>query len=97
MSIKNSNLIGKTIEETKKYHEKYLNAINNPVRRKILRAIKDGHATVRKLQSFTGIDKKELTWHLKILEDVFCISKTSNKREIIYKITQEGKIVDCLE
>lgn len=97
MSIKDSNLVGKTIEETKKYHEKYLRAINNPVRRKILRAIKDGHGTVRELQSFTGIDKKELNWHLNILENVFCIEKSSNEGRIIYTITQEGKIVDYLE
>jgi len=96
MSGKDSKTIGKSIEETRKYHLLYLRAINNPLRRRILRAIKDGCRTIEDLRSSTGLDTDSLKWHLSVLEHGFCVEKDIRDDKMIYKITQEGKAIDYL-
>jgi len=92
-----SKTIGRSIEETRQYHERYLRAINSPVRRRILKALKKGTATIEDLQSRTGLDENTLTWHLSILEHGFCIQKNMKEGKPVYKLTQEGRIIDYLE
>jgi len=96
MSGKQSRTISDSIEETRLYHERYLRAISSPLRREILRAIKDGFTTVRDLRARTGLDEKSLNWHLSILEHGFCVEKDTRKGELVYRLTQEGKVVDFL-
>jgi predicted transcriptional regulator len=97
MSQKDSKTIGKSIEETRQYHKQYLRAINNPVRRKILNSIKRGCTSIKDVQANTGLDLETLNWHLNILEYGFCIEKDVKKGKIVYRITQEGRIVDYLK
>ena len=97
MSSKEFTKIGKTIEESREYHKQYLRAISNPLRRKILRAIKEGCSTFEDLQSSTRLNIKTLDWHLNILERGFCIEKYDKGGKIVYKLTQEGKVIDYLE
>ncbi len=97
MSRKDSKTIGDTLEETKEYHRRFLRAVNNPLRRRILRALKDGDATIEDLQKKTGLDAKTLEWHLSILIHGFCIEKEERGEATIYKLTQEGEVVDFLE
>ena len=85
------------MEETKEYHERYLRAVNNPLRRDILRAIKDGDATIKALESVTGLDAKTLDWHLCILEHGFCVETEEEGGETLYRLTQEGKVVDYVD
>ena len=87
----------KSLEETREYHQQYLRAISNPVRRKILRAIRDGHSTRTALQSHTGLAVDALEWHLSVLEHDFCIVKESREGQIVYTLTQEGKVIDYLD
>ncbi len=89
--------VSKSIEETRLYHMRYLRAINNPVRRKILRAVKEGCTTIECLQSSTGLDKAGLEWHLSLLEWGFCVEKDIKQGKTVYRLTQEGKVVDTLE
>jgi len=96
MDNKTSKTIGDSIEETKEFHTRLLRAVNNPVRRKILRALKDGEATVESLQVKTGLEPKNLEWHLSILEWGFCIEKVLKDGKSKYKLTQEGKVVDFI-
>ena len=96
MSEKDST-IGKSIEETRQYHTRYLRAINSPLRRKILRALKKGCTTIEDLQSSTGLDNDTLKWHLSVLEHGFCIEKVIKQGKLTYKLTQEGRVVDYLE
>lgn len=84
------------MEETKEYHERYLRAVNNPLRRNILRALKDGDATLKALESITGLDAKTLDWHLSILEHGFCVEREEGG-ETLYRLTQEGKVVDYVD
>jgi len=97
LSGKDSKTIGKSIEETRQYHTRYLRAVNNPLRRKILRILKEGYATIEDLQSRTGLDNNTLKWHLSVLEHGFCIEKDIKQGKLVYKLTQEGKVVDYLE
>ena len=97
MSDKDSKTIGKSMEETKEYHVRYLRAINSPVRRDILRALKEGEATVEALGGRTGLEEKSLTWHLSLLEYGFCVEKREKAGEVFYDLTQEGKVVDYVD
>jgi len=94
---KDSKTISKSIEETRQYHARYLRAINSPLRREILRALKKGYATVKDLQSSTGLDNNTLKWHLSILEHGLCVEKDIKQGKLVYKLTQEGRVVDYLE
>jgi len=97
LSRKTSKTTSDSIENTRQYHERYFRAINNPLRREILKALKEGHATVEDLQSKTGLESDTLTWHLKILEHDFCVEKEIKQGKTYYKLTQEGKVINYLE
>jgi DNA-binding transcriptional ArsR family regulator len=97
MSGSDSKTIGGTMEETKERHVRYLRAINSPVRREILRALKEWPATIEALKEKTRMDEKALAWHLSILEYGYCIEKEVEDSTVIYKLTQEGRVVDYVD
>lgn len=97
MSGKKSKATSDSIELTRLYHERYLRAVNNPLRRKILRVLKDGPADIEKLLSKTGLENEALKWHLNMLEHGFCIEKKTDSGKLLYELTQEGKVVDYME
>jgi len=83
--------------ETKQFHERYLRAVNSPLRRKILSALNEGNATIVELEAKTGLDVTALEWHLGVLESGFCIEKENKQGILIYKLTQEGKVVNYIK
>ena len=97
MSGKKSKTTSDSIELTRLYHERYLRAMNSPLRRKILRVLKEGPANVEELSSKTGIENEALKWHLNILEHGFCVQRETNSGKLLYKLTQEGRVVDYME
>lgn len=97
MSDKKNRPAGDSIESTRLYHELYLRAVSNPLRRKILRVLKEGSASIEELSSKTGIQNEALQWHLDTLEHGFCVEKESINGRWLYKLTQEGRVVDYLE
>ena len=97
MSGKRSKTIGDSIEETRLFHTYYLRAINSPLRRKILRILNERHFTFEELQFKTELEKATLKWHLDILEHGFCVEKQLEQGKLVYKITQEGRVIDFLE
>ena len=94
MSDKDSKTIGRTMEETREFHRRYLRAINSPVRRDILRALRDGDGTIESLQAETGLDAKTLEWHLSILIHGFCVEKEEKSGKTFYRPTEEAEVVD---
>lgn len=86
-----------TPEGVREYHSRYLMAINNPLRREILRALKGGEVTLDNLQEKTGLDSETLEWHLNILENGFCVEKISKDTTIYYRLTKEGEVVDYIK
>jgi len=86
-----------SIELTRLYHERYLRAISSPLRRKILRVLKAGSASVEELSSKTGMKNEVLKWHLNMLEHGFCVEKKTDSGKLLYTLTQEGRVVDYME
>jgi len=80
--------------QTREFHERYLRAVNNPHRRKILDALKEGFATIDELKNKTGFDETGLKWHLAMLEHGFCVEKDTVQGKLIYRITQEGRVIE---
>ena len=97
MSDKRSKTTTDSIEETRLYHSRYLRAMNSPLRRVILRIIKENKCTFEQLERKTNLNKATLKWHLDILENGFCIEKLVKEHKTIYALTQEGKVIDFLE
>jgi DNA-binding transcriptional ArsR family regulator len=85
------------MEETREYHSRYHNAINNPIRRLILKALRQHPKTLESLCSDTGLEIDILGWHLNILENGFCVKKGVLEGETIYEITKEGMVIDYLD
>jgi hypothetical protein len=49
------------------------------------------------LQWMAGLAKIDLEWHLSVLEQGFCVERDIKQGKPVYKLTQEGKVVDRLE
>ena len=97
MSGKKSKTTSDSIELTRLYHERYLRAMNSPLRRKILRVLKDGPASIEELLSKTGLENETLKWHLNILEHGFCVERKTDSGKLLYELTQEGRVIDYME
>ncbi len=80
-----------SIEKSRIYHERYHKAVANPVRKEILRLIAEGFDE-EKIMKKLNLTKKELDYHLKILEWGFCIERSGDG----WKITKEGEIIEYL-
>ena len=74
-----------------------MRAISSPPRRKILRVLKEGPASLEELSSKTGIENEALKWHLDTLEHGFCVEIEISSGKSLYKLTQEGRVIDYLE
>jgi len=81
-----------SLDKSREYHKRWLIAISNEVRRKILEMIDEGKSE-EEILNILRIDKKELDYHLKILEWGFCIQKEDDK----WILTKEGEIVKFLK
>lgn len=97
MSNKKSKTTTDSGEETKVYHQRYLRAMNNPLRRKILRVLNDGKISFEDLAIKTGLDKSALEWHLSVLENGFCVEKESHEGKLFFWLTREGKVVNFIK
>lgn len=83
--------------ETRQFHERYLKAVNSPLRRKILLVLNTKNATFEELEAKTGLNGTALKWHLSLLEHGFCIEKEEKGGILIYKLTREGKVVNYID
>lgn len=54
--------------------------------------LKEGDETIEALQCKTGLDEKNLGWHLNILEYGFCVEKEKRNGETFYKLTKDGMV-----
>lgn len=97
MPDKKSKTTTNSEEETRLYHQRYLRAMNNPLRRKILRVLTNGKTSFEELAAKTGLDKFALEWHLSILENGFCVEKESQEGKLFFRLTQEGKVVNFMK
>lgn len=92
-----SKTVSGSMEETKERHRRYLRAINSPVRRGILRALKDGCRSADALVQATGLDAKTLGWHMELLVYGYCVEKRQTDEGEVYALTREGQVVDFMD
>ena len=97
MSDKESTTIAETMEETKERHTRYLRAVQNPIRRNILRSMQKGNVTIEAISNDTDLDAKSLEWHIKMLEQGYCVERYEKKGKTVFKLTKEGQVVDYLD
>lgn len=81
-----------TLEKSREYHKRYQIAVSNPLRRKILKLVKEGKSK-EEIRNALGLDERQLEYHLKILEWGYCIDRSEGRLEI----TKEGLVVDYLD
>ncbi len=93
---KKSRTLGEDMEDTKNRHRRYMRAIQHPLRRDILRAIEKGATTIEDLEKELGEDPKVLDWHLRALEQGFCI-EIEEGSPLRFTLTKEGRIVGYLD
>ena len=89
--------ISQDMDETREFHRRYLRAVNSPVRREILRALRDSDGSLESLAAASDLDERTLVWHLSILEHGFCVEKEEREGGAFYKLTQEGLVVDFMD
>ncbi len=82
----------RSIEKSREYHKRYQIAVNSPLRRKILKMLKKGK-NLEEIKKETGLNDRDLEYHLQILEWGFCIDRSGEKIEV----TKEGEVVDYIE
>jgi DNA-binding transcriptional ArsR family regulator len=85
------------MEDTKEYHVRYLRAINNPIRRRILRTLKEVDMPIDLIASKMGLDVRTTEWHMDMLEHGFCVEKIERGGFTVYTLTQEGKVVNYVD
>ena len=71
--------------------------MNNPIRRNIIRAIRKGHKTIEELQEHLNMDPNTVKWHIKILEDGYCLEIKKQDGKECFNVTDEGDVVDFIE
>lgn len=96
IAMERERTIADSVAETRRRHALYLKAVNHPLRRRILEALREGDATLEELSAKTGLDEKTLKWHLAVLEQGFCVEKIEEGERPLYRLTEEGRVVDHL-
>jgi len=81
-----------SIEKSREYHKRYQIAVNNPVRRRILKLLLEGKK-LNTIKRELNLSDSEIEYHLKILEWGFCIERDGEE----VRVTKEGMVVDYLE
>ncbi|MFX0018789.1 MAG: hypothetical protein ACFFAK_09520 [Promethearchaeota archaeon] len=95
--------ICKTLDGNRYYHGLYLKAVNHPIRREILEVINKSNNISRSklfeilLENEVINDLSVLDYNIDFLIKALCIEKEVRNEEIIYSITQSGKVVEYLK
>lgn len=93
-----------TNDETKQFHYLYMKAVNHPIRREILKIVNEKtsiaeDAIFEALKQLDVLDDEVIfKYHLDYLVKGYCLEKIDDEgsNSAIYKITQEGNVVDYL-
>ena len=81
-----------SIEKSREYHKRYQIAVNNPIRRQILKLLLKGKK-LNIIKHELNLSDSQLEYHLKILEWGFCIEREGED----IRVTKEGTVVNFLE
>ena len=76
-------------------HDRYRAAVNHPVRKAILEALRERGLTVEEIASKTVLTPEALSWHLAVLESgMFACVESENA---VYRLTKAGRVINYLE
>lgn len=81
-----------SIEKSREYHKRYQIAVNNPLRRQILKLLLKGKK-LNTIKRELNLSDSQLEYHLKILEWGFCIEREGDE----ITVTKEGEVVNFIE
>ena len=81
-----------SLEKSREYHNRYHIAVSSPIRRKLLKLIAEGKSE-DEMMKILKLSKKQLDYHLEILEWGFCIHREGDR----WVVTKEGEVVHYLE
>jgi len=79
----------KSPEEAEEFRKRFKMAINNSVRRKILKHLLEGDKSLPQLEELIGINEKMLRYHIDVLKNGECVVETAG----VFSLTEEGKIL----
>lgn len=92
----------KTLNGNRYYHDLYLKAVNNPIRREILNIVNKANK-ISKVRLFNILSEKEILkdvsnfeYNIDFLIKALCLEKEIVDNEIFYVITQSGKVIEYL-
>ncbi len=76
-------------EEAEKFRRRFKMAINNSMRRKILKQLLEGDKTIFELKKLINVDEKILRYHIDVLKNSECVAESGG----IISLTEEGKVL----
>ncbi len=104
-NFKTMEEFGKTVEGTRYLHSLYLKAVNHPIRREILEIV-NNLKQITKKELLKNLISKNIVqnesvfnYNMDFLIKAFCIKfiKDEKSKDIIYEITQSGKVIEYLK
>jgi predicted transcriptional regulator len=82
---------GKMKEDMTEDHKACLNALQNPVRRNILKALVGQRKTLEEIKTEFKITDYQANYNLNMLESTLCIEKEENEGVTYYVLTPRGE------
>ncbi|KKM60149.1 hypothetical protein LCGC14_1544790 [marine sediment metagenome] len=101
-NFKTMGEFGKTVEGSRYLHNLYLKAVNHPIRREILEIINKVELVSKEdlikilIDKDVVQDKSVFKYNIDYLIKALCIESVIDEKnkEIFYKITQSGKVIE---
>jgi hypothetical protein len=101
-NFKTMGEFGKTVEGSRYLHDLYLKAVNHPIRREILEIINKVELVSKEdlikilIDKDVVQDKSVFKYNIDYLIKALCIESVIDEKnkEIFYKITQSGKVIE---
>jgi predicted transcriptional regulator len=82
---------GKMKEDMTEDHKACLNALQNPVRRNILKALVEHKKSLEKIKDELKLTDSQASYNLNMLESTLCIEKEESEGTIYYVLTPRGE------
>lgn len=82
---------GKMKENMTEDHKACLNALQNPVRRNILKALVDKKKSLEEIKAELKLTDSQASYNLNMLESTLCIEKEESEGVIYYVLTPRGE------
>ncbi len=79
-------------EEAEEFRRRFKMAINNSIRRKILKHLIEGDMNFSELKKLLNVDERILRYHIDVLRNSGCVDESDE----VLTLTEEGKILASL-